>query len=147
MNEYDEVYHHGVKGMKWGVRRNRKNSARKVAKLQKMRDENLEYYRRNKEGEKKSYEIDSKRYNQLKKEGPKGKLMKSMYGHTDDKKSMDEFGLTMKQLWKEELGRVKNDMDIAIWRGEAFAQKEKALMELDLETASKKDVRRKLFDL
>ena len=33
-----ELYHYGVKGMKWGVRKSRSNSSRKMAKLSKTRD-------------------------------------------------------------------------------------------------------------
>ena len=94
-NYTNEIYHTGVKGMKWGVRR--------YQKLEKARNKEADYYKRASNSEKNSFETNKNFTKELKKQGHRGQLMKNMYGFTDDKTAMDRYGTTMKNLWQDEL--------------------------------------------
>ena len=134
--------HHGVKGMKWGVRRyyQRKDGTltkagkKKYAKLDEKRNKEAEWYKNASKAEKNNFEDNKKFLKQLKQEGHRGATMKKLYGFTDDKSAEDEFGSTMKELWQDELDYTNHQANLSRDRSQAYNVVYDKLKNLDLTT-------------
>ena len=125
-NYTNELYHTGVKGMKWGVRR--------YQKLEKTRNKEADYYKRASNSEKNSFETNKNFTKELKKQGHRGQLMKNMYGFTDDKTAMDRYGTTMKNLWQDELNNSNHQANLSKSRAQAYEKAYQRLKDLDVNT-------------
>ena len=142
-----ELYHWGVKGQKWGVRRyqNKDGSLtpagkKRAAKNEQLRKSEADRYKRMAESEERSFERERKFMKEFKAQGQYGPHMRRMYGFNDEKEAQEMFGKSLQQLWKEELDAVNHDMNITRARVTAYTKAHDTLMKMDVSTVKKQDI-------
>lgn len=149
-----ELYHYGVKGQRWGVRRYQnkdgtltKAGKRRLAKVTRTRDVKAREYDRLAKRGMVDFEHDKDYIRLLKKDSPYGEMMRKITGYDNDNDTEAVFGYGMKELWKQEIEEANHTANLSRDRAEAYIKAHDALMKMDLTSATKKDVIRKGRDV
>ncbi len=146
----NETYltHHGIKGMRWGVRRYRNKDGsltpagkKRLKKLEDVRDREIELARRRRDSEEQSIKKKTEDLEYAKRLGPKG-LAKQIYGHDTDEDIMGMAGMTVQELYDGEIQYWQHGIGVSKARVRGFIEQEKALtnMKIDDLSVSKKDI-------
>ena len=140
-----ELYHWGIKGQKWGVRRfqNKDGSLtaagkKRYAHLDTVRKNEADRYKRMAEAEEKSFKANKDYMRMLKTEdGPK--QIRSYLGDiNNDKESMELYGYKISELVDQEIDYTNHEANINRHRVEAYMNANKALMSMDISDLSMK---------
>lgn len=102
MNQEPYLYHHGVKGMKWGVRKDKRSSSN-----QRRKDYNS--LKQKAAINKRASNSAKKQAADLKKNGVKSKTFKDLHNDYNDKDFKDIYGYTKKEAVDHEIWRLNNE--------------------------------------
>nr|DAT41874.1 MAG TPA: hypothetical protein [Caudoviricetes sp.] len=115
MYEYpDYLMHHGVKGMRWGIRRyqNKDGSLTNAGKKrQSYRNEDITRRQKNIDLHKKSIIEDQKAIKDLQKNGIKSKYYSAK--QFSEKDAKDEYGVSKKEILKDDIQGRQNSIDVS----------------------------------
>ena len=168
MSEYrivygDELYHHGVKGQKWGVRREQRRTERRIAKITKYRDKLARRAKFKASWHESDVEDNKKALADLNKNGRNSEVYKKARdAHFEKKKSdyewnhgsgtygawqalsdLNSFEMNSRTTMKELRKELKSNLDSSTKKAETWASRNKKLMNTPIsELTTKEDIKK-----
>lgn len=131
----DELYHHGIKGQRWGIRRFQNPDGSYTASgKERYRNKLAKKVLKKYEDTMRANESAEKNYKDLETNKRNSKLYKS---------TLEEYGVEdSSENFKEIYGDYKGEYEALKKQGEYYLEKYNKIMSVDMNTVSKKDIKR-----